>query len=143
MKGKYWIVIAALLGGSGVALGAFGAHGLQSGLKGWISDPALVEKRLGDWDVAVRYQMYHALAMLVVGLLALRGRRLMLDLAGGCFLVGPALFSGGLYLLVLSHAWSDAGWKWLGMTIVPIGGVLMIVGWGLLAVGAWRMRDDA
>jgi uncharacterized membrane protein YgdD (TMEM256/DUF423 family) len=142
MKARNWIVIAGLLGGSGVALGAFEAHGLESAIGEWISDPALVEKRMGDWEVAVRYQMYHALAMLGVGLMAVRGRRLLLDLAGWCFLIGPGLFSGGLYLLVLSHAWSEAGWRWLGM-IVPIGGLLMIVGWVLLVSGAWSIGDDA
>jgi uncharacterized membrane protein YgdD (TMEM256/DUF423 family) len=140
MNGKTWLIIAAVLGGSGVALGAFGAHGLDGAIGGWISDAALVEKRLGDWDVAVRYQMVHALAMLAVGLLALRRPSLAANLAGGCFLLGPAIFSGCLYALVLSYAVAPGGWTWLG-AIVPIGGVLMIAGWACLAVAAARLPE--
>lgn len=113
-----WIRVAALLGGLSVAAGAFGAHGL----KGYLEP-----KDLETFETAARYQMYHALALLGIGLLALyQGSSPPLQIAGWCFLSGTLIFSGTLYALVLS------GIRWLG-AITPIGGVLMIVGWGILA----------
>ncbi|MEQ8786428.1 MAG: DUF423 domain-containing protein [Pirellulaceae bacterium] len=141
MNAKTCLVLGSILGGLAVALGAFGAHGLQTALGAWIADEALRAKRLDDWDVAARYQMYHALALLAVGFVAARGRDWSSSLAGICFVLGPLIFSGCLYALVLSHAVSAEGWKWLG-AIVPLGGVLMILGWGLLAAAAWRMNSN-
>ena len=106
--------IAALIG---VALGAFGAHGL----KGRVSPDRVETFRTG-----VEYQMYHALALLIVGWTAAQGWGPLLHWAGYCFTAGIVIFSGTLYLLVLT----DTGW--LG-AITPLGGVAFIVGWGLLA----------
>jgi uncharacterized membrane protein YgdD (TMEM256/DUF423 family) len=85
------------------------------------------------WDVAVRYQLIHALALVLTGLLAQRSPNRWLALAGWCYLVGMLVFSGLLYALVLS------GVKVLG-AIVPIGGVAMILGWVALAVGGFRLE---
>ena len=128
-----WIVCGALLGALGVALGAFGAHLLPARLEalGWAADE--VTRRLAIFDTAARYQMLHALALLAVGLLALRSSSLLLNMAGGSMLVGVLVFSGLLYVLVFA----GPAWRWLG-AVVPIGGVLMVVGWTLLAVAAWR-----
>lgn len=137
MSPRTWMVAGAVMAGLAVALGAFGAHWLRGAIEHWISDEPLRAKRLGDWEVAVRYQMYHALGLLVLGLVAARRPTLAASLAGGCFMLGPLIFSTCLYLLVLSHAVAPDGWKWLG-AIVPLGGVLMIAGWVLLAAAAWQ-----
>jgi uncharacterized membrane protein YgdD (TMEM256/DUF423 family) len=103
-------VLAAFLG---VGLGAFGAHGLASRVSA---------TDLATFETGVRYQMYHALAL--VGLGALDGRRwnAWLDRAGWLFLGGIAVFSGSLYLLVLT------GQRWLG-AVTPVGGVAFLAGW--------------
>jgi uncharacterized membrane protein YgdD (TMEM256/DUF423 family) len=121
MTGTTWIRLGAILGGLGVIAGAFGAHGLKESMN---------ERSLEVFETAARYQMYHALALLAVGLLALHGRSgASLTLAGWSFLVGTLIFSGTLYALALS------GIRWLG-AITPIGGVALIVGWFALAVAA-------
>ena len=144
MSSSFWIRLGALLGGLAVALGALAAHGLEGYLEQLYAGqtrellghqiPA-AEKYLGDFKTAATYQMYHALAILVVGLLVDRCTCRNLQWAGWCFVAGTLLFSGCLYLLVLT------GQRWLGM-IVPIGGVLMIVGWILLAVASIRQTNE-
>ena len=93
-----------------VALGAFGAHALES---------MVTPDRLETFETGVRYQMYHALALFALGALPKRSWR-----AAPFFLAGILVFSGSLYLLVLTNT------PWLG-AITPIGGVLMLIGWGL------------
>ncbi len=90
-----------------------------------------IAKRLANFDTAVRYQMYHALGLVALGLLAARGPSRWFTAAGWLFLGGVVIFSGLLYGLVFS------GPKILG-AIVPIGGLAMILGWVALAAGAWR-----
>ncbi|MDQ3396830.1 MAG: DUF423 domain-containing protein [Deinococcota bacterium] len=101
----------AVLGLVAVALGAFGAH-LLEGL--------VAPGRLGTFETAVRYQMYHALALLLLGALPPRTHR-----AAPFFLYGSIIFSGSLYLLVLT------GTGWLG-AITPLGGLLQLAGWAVL-----------
>jgi uncharacterized membrane protein YgdD (TMEM256/DUF423 family) len=138
---KLWLLTGALLGCLSVVLGAFGAHGLEGALKEQAaSDVASlseveIAKKLANWETAARYQMYHALALLGVGLLAARRCGLSINLAGAAMTLGTLIFSGCLYVLVLT------GEKWLG-AVVPIGGLLMIVGWALLAVAIWRDRTE-
>jgi uncharacterized membrane protein YgdD (TMEM256/DUF423 family) len=127
MRSNTWLVIAALLGGLAVACGAFGAHGLKARFSA--DDPML-----GNWETAARYQMYHALALLAIGLLTVRNPSRLLNLAGLCMTLGTVIFSGCLYALVLTAE------RRLG-AIVPIGGVLMIVGWALLAIAAFRSAN--
>ena len=121
-----------ILGGLGVALGAFGTHWLQDAVQRWGLEPEEQTKRLEIWEVAVRYQMYHALALLALGVLATRANDRCLGWSAKLLLVGVIIFSGCLYALVLS------GIKMLG-AIVPVGGTCLMVGWMLLA-GA--VRDD-
>ena len=112
--------IAAVLGFLAVTFGSFGAHGL----KGNIS-PAALE----TFEIGVRYQMYHALALFGVGLL-MKGLDPIpkgLKNSALAFLIGIALFSGSLYLLAIT------GFKALG-AVAPIGGVAFLVGWFLLAI---------
>jgi uncharacterized membrane protein YgdD (TMEM256/DUF423 family) len=120
MDGKAWIRIGAIVGGLGVIFGAFGAHGLKG---------MLDSRGMEVFETAVRYQMYHAPALIAVGLLVFRDRDgASLALAGWSFLVGTMLFSGALYGLALT------GIRSLGM-VAPIGGAALIVGWFALAIG--------
>lgn len=117
-----FFILGSLSGGLGVALGAFGAHGLRS---------RLASERLETFETAVRYQMFHALALLATALTtaALPQAGAWLTAAGWAFTVGTLLFSGSLYLLVLS------GKRWLG-AITPFGGIAFIAGWLCLAFAA-------
>ena len=131
---KLWLLLGALLGGLSVGLGAFGAHGLRDEYKldGFTDDEL---RLLENWETAARYLMYHALALLAVGLLAARRCGLAINLAGSAMTLGALIFCGCLFALVLT------GEKWLGR-IVPIGGVLMIVGWAALIVAVWQDRPN-
>ena len=120
--GSVWFVMGAITAGVAVILGAFGAHGLKNRV-----DPAL----LVVFETAVRYQMYHALALLAVGLARMHWPSALVSVAGWFFLVGILIFSGSLYLMTATGA------RWLG-AITPIGGVAFIIGWIALAAGAWR-----
>lgn len=120
---KTLLIAGTLLGGLGVAIGAFGAHALRATL--------IQSGRLETFETAVKYQFYHALALLLVGILyAAFPNRLVLN-AGYSMLAGVIVFSGSLYILCLT------GMRWLG-AVTPIGGVLMIIGWGLLLLGILR-----
>ena len=122
---RLFLTAGALLGGFAVAAGAFGAHGLKAFLE--------AHGQAANWETAARYALLHALATVVVGTLAAVRPATGLTAAGWCFLVGTAIFSGCLFVLALS------GVKVLG-AIVPIGGVLLIVGWCCLAYAGWRAR---
>jgi uncharacterized membrane protein YgdD (TMEM256/DUF423 family) len=124
------------LGALAVACGAFGAHGLESHLKKDGTFDANDQRSIDVWDTAARYQMYHALALLVIGLLTTQRQSKSLLVAGAAMTLGTIIFSGCLYALVIS------GQKWLG-GIVPIGGALLIVGWLALTVAVWRLSGDA
>ena len=100
-----------------VAAGAFGAHALKG---------RLAPERLDIFETAARYQAYHALALLLVSLLAGRAGGTALLVAGGAFTAGTLLFSGSLYALALTGA------RWLG-ALTPLGGVLLLAGWGAIA----------
>jgi uncharacterized membrane protein YgdD (TMEM256/DUF423 family) len=108
-----------------VAVGAFGAHALRDRLS---------VDMLGTWQTAAAYQMYHALALVTVGIVLGRfsvDGAVWLTVAGWSFLAGTLLFSGSLYALALS------GTTWLG-AITPLGGVAFLLGWGALAIGVWQ-----
>src|SRR5687767_11038604 len=92
---QFWLLLGALSGGLAVALGAFGAHGLESALKSRTSLEAAEQARLlAIWDTAAQYQMYHALALLATGLIAARRCGLAVNLAGTAFMLGTLIFSG-------------------------------------------------
>jgi uncharacterized membrane protein YgdD (TMEM256/DUF423 family) len=134
---QIWLLTGALLGGIAVATGAYGAHGLEKKLKKNASlDQATIQARLGNWETAARYQMYHALGLLAVGFVASRRCGLTIHLAGTAMTLGTLMFSGCLYALLLS------GVK-LPWWIVPGGGLLMIVGWVLLAVAIAGLESGA
>ena len=116
-----FVVAGALSAAAAVVLGAFAAHGLRGRLT-----PDLA----ATFEVAVRYQMYHALGLLAVGWAATQWPGGPIRGAGILFIAGTVIFSGSLYLLVLT------GQRWLG-AITPLGGLAFIAGWLLLAWGAW------
>lgn len=112
--------LAALLLAVGVGLGAFGAHGLRH---------LVAAERLDTWQTAVDYHLLHALGLLVLGLAGERVRPRARRWAVGLLVAGVGLFSGSLYLLVLTDQ------SWLG-AVTPLGGVAIIAGWCAVAVGA-------
>lgn len=123
---RLFLAIASILGGVAVASGAFASHALKDRLS---------ERMLDIFETGVRYQMYHALALIGVALLLSRAEvgSGWLTAAGWAFIAGVVLFSGSLYVLSLS------GVKWLG-AITPLGGVALIAGWSCLAIAAlsWK-----
>jgi uncharacterized membrane protein YgdD (TMEM256/DUF423 family) len=120
------LLTGVILAGLGVAIGAFGAHALR---------PLLEENaRTETFELAVKYQFYHAFAILFSGVLMLHFPSRMLSHAVWCFAIGILIFSGSLYALSLS------GVRFFG-AITPIGGVLFIAGWLLLYVGINAKRS--
>ena len=134
MNPKIWLVLAGLLGAAGVSLGAYHAHGLEGWLEKQGLDSVEVAGRMHNCEVGVRYQMYHVLALAAVAILAFRQNTASLAVAGVCFFLGVLIFSGLLYGIVFT------GVKILG-AIVPIGGVLLIVGWLALAWAAFKLES--
>ncbi|MCS7060760.1 MAG: DUF423 domain-containing protein [Anaerolineae bacterium] len=118
---KVFFAIGAAAAGLAVALGAFGAHGLRA---------VLPADMLVNFETGVRYQMYHALALLTAAFALTRwpGSSLLVA-AGWLFLGGIVIFSGSLYLMALT------GWRWLG-AIMPLGGIAFIAGWACLCLAA-------
>lgn len=108
-------------------MGAFGAHALES---------LVSANRLATWDTAVQYHFVHALALLAIGLWSRAAKGRFLKVAMGSFVLGILIFSGSLYLLVIT----DTGW--LG-AVTPIGGTAFIVGWIAMAVSAFQLEEES
>lgn len=120
---RTFFILASILGGLAVALGAFGAHALKARLS-----PDMLQ----IFETGVRYHFYHALALgLVVVAMQYWPKTNLPTIAGWVFVVGIVIFSGSLYIL------STSGVRWWG-AITPIGGVAFIAGWACLALAAWR-----
>jgi len=124
MSGSRWIAIGALWAALGVGLGAFGAHGLRD-----VLEPS---GELANWETAVRYQVWHALALVAFGLD--KDRRLGSSVPGLLLLVGSACFSGSIYALTFDVG-SRVVWP-----LTPLGGLTLIAGWVAWALAAWS--DD-
>ncbi len=122
-----FLMLAAFFGFTGVALGAFAAHGL----KGRLSN-----EYLAIFHTGVTYQLVHTLALLGIALLATQIPGRLVTWAGVCFAVGILLFSGSLYLLTLT------GISKLGI-VTPFGGLAFLAGWLLLGITAWRLQVTA
>jgi len=121
---RTFFIVGTILGGLAVAFGAFGAHGLKN---------IVTPERLDTFETAVRYQMYHALALLAIAWAISQWpeQAKLLAVAGWLMLAGVFLFSGSLYALVLSRI------NWLG-AITPLGGVAFIAGWLCALVAIWK-----
>jgi uncharacterized membrane protein YgdD (TMEM256/DUF423 family) len=121
---RVFLILGSLSAGAAVALGAFGAHTLRGRLS-----PEMLEV----FETGVRYQMYHALALLAVAWATARWPMAGVGGAGWLFVAGTLLFSGSLYVLVLT------GVRWLG-AVTPLGGLAFILGWVVLAWRVWAAR---
>jgi uncharacterized membrane protein YgdD (TMEM256/DUF423 family) len=124
---RTFLLVGALAGFVGVALGAFGAHGLRTRLS---------TEMLTVFETGVRYQMYHAFAILIVALAAARLDGWLIRTAGWLFTAGIVLFSGSLYALALS------GVTILG-AVTPIGGLAFLSGWACLAIAALALAGTS
>lgn len=121
---RSFLMLAAFFGFTGVALGAFAAHGLKG---------RLTPEYLAIFHTGVTYQLVHALALIGVAVLSVHLPGRLVNWAGGLFCLGILLFSGSLYLLTLS------GISKLGI-ITPLGGTAFLAGWLCLGLAAWRMN---
>ncbi|MCW0923916.1 DUF423 domain-containing protein [Pseudomonas atacamensis] len=122
-----FLMLAAFFGFTGVALGAFAAHGLKN---------RLTPEYLTIFHTGVTYQLVHTLALFGVALLATQIQGRLITWAGLSFTVGMVLFSGSLYLLTMT------GISKLGI-ITPFGGLAFLVGWVCLGLAAWRLQLTA
>jgi uncharacterized membrane protein YgdD (TMEM256/DUF423 family) len=117
---RLFLALGFVFAAIGVAAGAFGAHALSG---------RVTPERAITFETGVRYQMYHAFGLMIVGFLAANWPSWQAAAGGWAFIAGILIFSGSLYVLVLTDT------PWLG-AITPIGGVAFIAGWGLLAWAA-------
>lgn len=126
---RVFLAIAAILAGLSVAAGAFASHALRE---------KLTDRALEIFETGARYQMYHALALLLVAILLSRADvpQPALIAAGYAFIAGIVLFSGSLYALSLS------GIKVLG-AVAPLGGLAFLVGWACVAIAAWSFKASS
>jgi uncharacterized membrane protein YgdD (TMEM256/DUF423 family) len=119
---RLFFLIGALSAFAGVAAGAFGAHGLKE---------RLGAEMLAVFETGVRYQMYHAFALVASAWAADRWPGTLTSAAGWLFVAGTLVFSGSLYALSLT------GQRWLG-AITPLGGLAFLAGWLCLAAACWK-----
>ena len=126
MSGARWVAVGALWMGVAVVLGAFGAHALEERLT--------ADGMLASWETGVRYQAWHALGLIALGLVP---PRVAPSGALWLLLAGSVLFSGSLYGLALGGPGALLG------PVTPLGGALLIAGWAWLGVSAWRSAARA
>ena len=125
---RLFLILAGVNGFLAVALGAFGAHGLEAFVEA-TEDPA---RRMAWWQTASSYHLAHALALGLVAWVASRHPGMAATTAAWCFQAGILLFSGSLYAMTLTGA------RGLG-AVTPFGGLLLLVGWAAVSVAAWRL----
>ena len=120
---KVFIILGSLNAFLAVALGAFGAHGLQN---------KLTEQMLATYETGVKYHMMHALGLILIGIISrYTSGSVLINWSGWLICAGIVLFSGSLYVLSIS------GIRWLG-AITPLGGLCFLAGWLLLAIAAFK-----
>lgn len=119
------LITGAALAGLAVALGAFGAHKLKA---------QVPPETVATFQTGVQYQMYHAIALLVTGILSAAYAPARMRWAGFCFIAGIVLFSGSLYFLTAMKATATVGLEGVGI-ITPFGGLFFIAGWICLVAG--------
>ncbi len=127
---KRFVVTGAVLGAIAVALGAFGAHGLKK---------VVPAETVQTFQTGVQYQMYHALALLLTGLLYEKCSQRFVKTAGILFILGAILFSGSLYILTIGKVAETAAMDKAGL-ITPLGGLAFIGGWLFLFLAAIRSK---
>jgi uncharacterized membrane protein YgdD (TMEM256/DUF423 family) len=126
---KRFLVFSGFSGAMAVALGAMGAHFL----KGKLDSGLITLTNLQTFETAVKYQIYHTIALLFVALFAEKFNEKRLQKAGVCFMIGIVLFSGSLYILSTAGLLGLTNIRWLG-PITPIGGIFFIAGWILMGL---------
>jgi len=134
MNFRLVIFLGALLAAMGVASGAIGAHLLEKR----VAEGTIAQKQLEQYETAVRYQIYHALGLLLIGALAQARPSRWLTAAAVTMILGCLLFCGGLYAFVAVMA-MQLPYRQV-VHVVPFGGVLFIVSWVLLAIGSLQKR---
>jgi uncharacterized membrane protein YgdD (TMEM256/DUF423 family) len=127
MIDRLFFTIGCAFGFTGVALGAFGAHALKA---------RLAAEQLATFEVGVRYQLVHALALLAVAWACRRWPGKAVNASGWLFTIGTLLFSGSLYVLTLTSV------RGLGL-VTPVGGVALLVGWLCLLAAPWGRKAAA
>ncbi len=125
------LLLIGISGAISVSLGALGAHGLKNKLQTGLISP----DQLNGFDTAVKYQVYHTLAMLGVAILKLNFSNKYLNWAYNLFFYGIILFSGSLYFLCTRNLFGADWLKFLG-PVTPIGGMLFVLGWVCLSISA-------
>lgn len=120
---SFQALAAGVFGLTGVIMGAYGAHGLAA--------RGVSAAQLASWDTAVKYQMFHALALLMTSVWMRQSAPPVLTVSGIAWFIGVLLFSGSIYILVLG------GPRWLG-PVTPLGGVALMIGWAALLLAAYR-----
>ena len=123
-----FLKLAAIIGALTVALGAFGAHALKK---------HATEYAIGIFETGVRYQFYHVIALLAVGILYKDFSNKWMVYAGWMFVIGILLFSGSLYLLTYIKIIDKPSLNWIG-AITPLGGVAFIAGWICMFIGVYK-----
>ncbi len=127
------LIAGVIFGGLAVALGAFGAHGLER--------ITADEKILHGFQTGVQYQFYHALALLLTGILAVELKSVWIRWTAWCFISGVILFSGSLYLITFLKIQGSTGIRYAG-PLTPLGGMLFIAGWLCLLVGVLKRKTE-
>lgn len=125
MSNRTWLTIASVLGVTGVAAGALGAHALGT----WVSPD-----RVKIWETGAQYHLVHAVVLMALSLVSRPQVDNWVSWARGAFLVGIVMFSFSLYALVLLDQPVFA-------RVTPVGGLSLMVGWMLLGISAWHSRD--
>ena len=128
---KKIISTGAAFAGIAVVLGALGAHGLK---------PLITTEQLLSYETAVRYQMYHAFALMILAVLSTHLPQKNVAFSFYAFVIGVLLFSGSIYLLSLHDLIGLQNYKWLG-PITPLGGVSFICGWISIFIGALKIKN--
>ena len=119
---KTWLIAGALMAAMSVLIGAFGAHGLKS---------RVTSLDLEIFETGVKYQMYHSLGLILIGIIGFHLPHHLLRIPTYLLFSGTLIFSGSLYILVLTNI------RWLG-AITPIGGICLVFGWTLLSLNIYR-----
>jgi uncharacterized membrane protein YgdD (TMEM256/DUF423 family) len=125
---RTFLAAGALLAALAVALGAFGAHGLKQ---------IVAPETVVSFQTGVQYQVYHAIALLIVGIIYRKISNGFVKWAGTLFLFGILFFSGSLYALTILKATNTVGLKGIGV-ITPFGGLFFIAGWLMLFIGVMK-----
>ena len=128
---RFFISLGAALAGLAVILGAFGAHALKARLE---------PEQLQVFETGVKYQFYHSLALILLGILAEKINAQSAIYAGFGFIAGIVFFSGSLYLLSMRNILGIESWKFLG-PVTPFGGLCFIAGWALLLISVLKTKQ--